>query len=158
LEFSKLSDYYRNAKDLNVKAGTSRRSEEKGRDYGVNDSEKRLFINIGKKDGMDVPRLLNQLHRECGVRGKSIGRIDLKGVYTFFNVDAQHVDDVFKGFADVTIAGRKVRVEEAGEEEAPSRGKRFSKPRKEFSRDNDHRGGRKPHRGQSRFNRESKRY
>ncbi|MFA8434559.1 MAG: DEAD/DEAH box helicase [Marinifilaceae bacterium] len=156
LEFSRFADYYRDAKDLNIKAGSSRRSNDRDRDYGVNESEKRLFINIGKKDGMDVPRLLNQLHRVCGVRGKNIGRIDLKGVYTFFNVESKYVDDVFKGFSDVVIAGRKVRVEEAGDEQAPSRGKRYGKPRKEFSRDN--RGGRKPHRGQSRFNRESKRY
>src|SRR5690606_34390585 len=49
------------------------------------------------------------------ISGKSIGKIDLKGVYTFFEVENASVDKVFSGFQDVDFNGRSVRVENAGD-------------------------------------------
>ena len=56
------------------------------------------------------------------ISGKSIGKIDLKGVYTFFEVENSSVDKVFSGFSNVDFNGRQVRVERAGEGRSESRG------------------------------------
>jgi ATP-dependent RNA helicase DeaD len=74
-----------------------------------------MFINLGKKDGIDVPRLLNLIHKQCGVRGKNVGRVDLKGVFSFFDVDKGFTDEIIKGFAGAVIGGRKIRIEISGD-------------------------------------------
>ncbi|MPQ47931.1 DEAD/DEAH box helicase [Marinifilum sp. N1E240] len=110
LEFSRFWDYYKNADDLNLKSTTQRRNK---REDGK--GEDRMFINVGKKDGIDVPRLLNLIHKQCGVRGKNVGRVDLKGVFSFFDVDKEFTDEIVKGFAGAVIGGRNIRIEISGD-------------------------------------------
>ena len=62
-------------------------------------------------DGVDVSRLLELIDDYAGVGKKDIGRIDLKGAYSFFEVDNSRVDDVMKGINGITYKGRPVRVE-----------------------------------------------
>lgn len=97
-----------------------------------------MFINIGKKDGIDVPRLLNLIHKQCGVRGKNVGRVDLKGVFSFFDVDKGFTDDIIKGFAGAVIGGRKIRIEVSGDRPTSDGG-----PRKGRSRGDRDRGDRR---------------
>ena len=78
-------------------------------------TEDRLFINIGRKDGIDVPSLLTLIHKQCGVRGKNIGRVDLKGVFSFFDVDKAFTEEIIKGFAGAEVGGRAVRIEVSGD-------------------------------------------
>ena len=115
MEFQRFWDYYRDAQDLNSPA-SSRRDNRKD-----DSSDCRVFINIGKNDGIDVPRLLTLIHRHCGIKGSSIGRIDMKGVFSFFDVERKSMDSVIKGFAGVQVGGRNVRVEQAGEERSGGR-------------------------------------
>ena len=110
LEFNRFWEYYKNADDLNLKSTTQRRNKRES-----NNGEDRMFINIGKKDGIDVPRLLNLIHKQCGVRGKNVGRVDLKGVFSFFDVDKGFTDEIIKGFAGAVIGGRKIRIEVSGD-------------------------------------------
>lgn len=105
IEFNRFLDYYRNAPDLNVDAQRSGGSSER---YP---SGSRFFINVGKMDGVDVSRLLELIDDYAGVGKKDIGRIDLKGAYSFFEVDNSRVDDVMKGINGITYKGRQVRVE-----------------------------------------------
>lgn len=105
IEFNRFLDYYRNAPDLNVDAQRSGGSTER---YP---SGSRFFINVGKMDGVDVSRLLELIDDYAGVGKKDIGRIDLKGAYSFFEVDNSRVDDVMKGINGITYKGRQVRVE-----------------------------------------------
>ncbi len=111
LEFNRFWDYYKNAADLNVKSVAQRRAKKE-----TFKGEDRMFINLGKKDGMDVPRLLTLIHKQCGVRGKNVGRVDLKGVFSFFDIDKGYTDEIIKGFAGAVIGGRKIRIEVSGEE------------------------------------------
>jgi ATP-dependent RNA helicase DeaD len=130
LEFNRFWDYYKNADDLNLKSSTQRRAKKE------NSAEDRMFINIGKKDGIDVPRLLNLIHKQCGVRGKNVGRVDLKGVFSFFDVEKGFTDDIIKGFAGAVIGGRKIRIEISGDRPTES------SHRKGRSRNNSNRGER----------------
>jgi len=45
------------------------------------------------------------------LRGNKIGRIDLKGVYSFFEVENDAVEKVTQAFKKVEYNGRSVRIE-----------------------------------------------
>lgn len=117
LEFNRFWDYYKNAQDLNMRSSTQKRVR---RNDGVVSTEDRLFINIGRKDGIDVPSLLTLIHKQCGVRGKNVGRVDLKGVFSFFDVDKAFTEEIIKGFAGAEVGGRAVRIEVSGDRPASS--------------------------------------
>jgi ATP-dependent RNA helicase DeaD len=107
IEFNRFLDYYRNAPDLN--AGGPRSTDQGGADrYSTGD---RFFINLGKMDELDVPTLLELLDDCCGVTKKFVGKIDLKGAYSFFEIDKEKSADIIKGFQGMEFGGRSVRVE-----------------------------------------------
>ena len=107
IEFNRFLDYYRNAPDLNQE---HRKSEGGGSEERYVTGS-RFFINVGKMDNVDVSRLLEMLDDHAGVQKKYIGRIDLKGAYSFFEVEKEKAEDIIKGFANVEYQGRQVRVE-----------------------------------------------
>jgi ATP-dependent RNA helicase DeaD len=55
--------------------------------------------------------MLRYLCDTSGVRGNKIGRIDLKGVYSFFEVENDVVDKFVQGFKKAEYNGRSVRIE-----------------------------------------------
>ena len=112
LEFNRFWDYYKNAQDLNMRSSTQKRVRQND---GAVSTEDRLFINVGRKDGIDVPSLLTLIHKQCGVRGKNVGRVDLKGVFSFFDVDKAFTEEIIKGFAGAEVGGRAVRIEVSGD-------------------------------------------
>lgn len=107
IEFNRFLEYYRNAPDLNDSKGSST-GDRGGERYSSGD---RYFINLGKMDELDVPTLLELLDDCCGITKKNVGKIDLKGAYSFFEVDKEKSADVIKGFQGMEFAGRVVRVE-----------------------------------------------
>lgn len=115
LEFNRFMEYYKNTPDLNMKSSTQKRAQRSSERSGGDSNEDRMFINVGKKDGIDVPRLLTLIHKQCGVRGKNIGRVDLKGVFSFFDVEKEFTNEIVKGFAGAEVGGRKIRIEVSGE-------------------------------------------
>jgi ATP-dependent RNA helicase DeaD len=105
IEFNRFLEYYRNAPDLNIEGRGSERSSER---YSTGD---RYFINLGKMDDLDAAALLELLDDCCGVSKKNIGKIDIKGAYSFFEVDKEKSSSIIKGFEGVEFANRTVRVE-----------------------------------------------
>ncbi|HTF17290.1 MAG TPA: DEAD/DEAH box helicase [Chryseolinea sp.] len=117
IEFNRFLDYYRNAPDLNIE----------DRKPGEHESERyrqggRFFINLGKMDGMEKGDLLELIDDVTGVDGKAIGKIELKGAYSFFEAEKDKVEDILNGFKDIEYSGRQVRVELTGK--APSNSSR----------------------------------
>jgi ATP-dependent RNA helicase DeaD len=108
IEFNRFLDYYRNAPDLNSN------TKEGGTDRFVTGT--RFFINLGKMDGLDKSSLLELLDEYSGVGGKFVGKIDLKGAYSFFEIEKEKADDILKGFTGVEFDGRQVRVEVTGKD------------------------------------------
>jgi ATP-dependent RNA helicase DeaD len=45
------------------------------------------------------------------ISGKAVGKIDLKGVYSFIEVEDDTVDALFNNFKDVEFNNRGVRIE-----------------------------------------------
>lgn len=120
LEFNHLLDYYRGAPDLN-----KARSEDDGGGRERFVTGDRLFINLGKMDGLDKGRLLSLICDRSGLKGKDIGKIDVKGAYSFFEVDRNATDMVRQHLHGFEYKGRMVRLEITGEHadrrESPSK-------------------------------------
>jgi ATP-dependent RNA helicase DeaD len=114
LEFNEFLEYYQDAPDLNVKE--ERRSAD-GTATGVergsrsNGKFTRLFINLGSVDDFTRGDMLRYLCDTSGVRGNKIGRIDLKGVYSFFEVENDVVAQFQEVFKKAEYNGRSVRIE-----------------------------------------------
>lgn len=127
LEFNHLLDYYRGAPDLNKST--------KGETYESNErfvTGDRLFINLGKMDGLDKGKLLALICDRTGLKGKDIGKIDVKGAYSFFEVDKSLTDSAREHLHGFEYKGRMVRVEITGPSD--DRPKKV-KPSKKKSRD-----------------------
>jgi len=62
-------------------------------------------------DGLDKSKMLELIDEYTGLEKRDIGQIDLKGAYSFFEVEKHHADKVVKGFGNVELQGRQVRVE-----------------------------------------------
>jgi ATP-dependent RNA helicase DeaD len=105
IEFNRFLDYYRNAPDLNVNASSSDRGAER---YSTGD---RFFINLGKMDKLEKADLLEMLDECCKVGKKHVGKIDIKGAYSFFEVEKEKSDAIISGLQGVEFEGRQVRVE-----------------------------------------------
>lgn len=106
IEFNRFLDYYRNAVDLNQDEGRGHDSD--GDRFSTGS---RFFINLGKMDGLEKGSLLSLIDDTCGVDGRSVGRIELKGAYSFFEVEKDKADVILDGFKDTEYRGRQVRVE-----------------------------------------------
>ena len=127
LEFNRFLEYYQNAPDLNVDTTDSRGFDRKGKGErfgrnGYKSDYTRLFINLGSVDEFTRGDMLGYICNNTRISGKAIGKIELKGVYTFFEVENASVDKVFSGFQNIDFNGRTVRVENAGEGRGERRG------------------------------------
>ena len=119
LEFNHLLDYYRGAPDLNQSKSTE--VDHPSERFTAGD---RLFINLGKMDGLDNGRLLSLVCDRSGVKGKDIGKIDVKGAYSFFEVEKSVSDVVRQHLHGFEYKGRMVRIEVTGEERPAERKER----------------------------------
>ncbi|HAU52783.1 MULTISPECIES: DEAD/DEAH box helicase [Sphingobacterium] len=133
LEFNRFLDYYKNAPDLNIEARDGGR-EDRGdrRDGRSREGSKgytRLFMNLGSVDEFSRGDMLGFICNNANISGKSIGKIDLKGVFTFFEVQDAEVEKVFQGFQGVDYNGRQVRIEVSGEARGEGRSDRGGRSR-----------------------------
>lgn len=119
LEFNRFLDYYQNAPDLNAPVDDFRREGERGdrgfRDAGGKSEYTRLFINLGSVDEFNRGDLLGYICNNSKISGRTVGKIDVKGVYSFFEVNNGDVEQVMNNFKGVEFKGREVRIEVSGE-------------------------------------------
>jgi ATP-dependent RNA helicase DeaD len=116
IEFNRFLDYYENAPDLNanVEEGRSRDRDERGASSGPS-AYTRLFINLGSVDGFNRGDLLGYICNQSEISGRTVGKIDVKGVFSFFEVPNEEVEKVSASFAGAEFNGRPVRIEVSGE-------------------------------------------
>ncbi|MFD0750433.1 DEAD/DEAH box helicase [Mucilaginibacter calamicampi] len=123
LEFNSFLEYYKNAPDLNAPAddriGRDRPERgERGERFareGARGEFTRLFINLGSVDGFSRGDLLGYICNTAKISGKTVGKIDVKGVYSFFEVPHDDVAKTQEGFKGADFQGREVRIEISGE-------------------------------------------
>ncbi|WP_316804940.1 DEAD/DEAH box helicase [Pedobacter nototheniae] len=116
LEFNRFLDYYSKAPDLNAAVAEDRneRDRVRGNNRG-SEGYTRLFINLGSVDEFTRGDMLSFICNNAKIGGKSVGKIDLKGVYSFFEVEDDVAEKVFEGFKAVEFKGRNVRIEKSGD-------------------------------------------
>jgi ATP-dependent RNA helicase DeaD len=125
IEFNRFLDYYQNSPDLNanVEEGRRERSDDRSeRAPGAKSAYTRLFINLGSVDEFNRGDLLGYICNNTKISGRTVGKIDVKGVYSFFEVQNEDVEKVMGNFKDIEFKGRPVRIEISGEGTSDSRG------------------------------------
>lgn len=118
-EFNRFIEYYERAGDLNAmgtgnKSSKPTRSREKG-ERRRDEHKTRFFMNLGKRDGLNVGGLLRTLCDATGLKSGNIGRIDIMASYSFFDTDREHVDRVLKKVNGAQFEGHQISVEVAAE-------------------------------------------
>jgi ATP-dependent RNA helicase DeaD len=83
-------------------------------------------------DGLDKGTLLGLICNRAGINKNSIGKIDLKGVYSFFEVEPTATHSVLNNLNGFDFKGRIIRIETQSTEPKPRR-ESSSEPRREFS-------------------------
>ncbi|MGH2484929.1 MAG: DbpA RNA binding domain-containing protein, partial [Ktedonobacterales bacterium] len=108
----------------------------------------RLFLRVGKRDGVRPADLVGAIANEAGVPGDAIGDIDLYDTFSFVEVPEDMSDIVRAALNATTIRGRQPRATVARPEDSwPEQGERDERPPRDarsrpFDRDNRDRGRR----------------
>ncbi|WP_242861395.1 DEAD/DEAH box helicase [Cellulosilyticum ruminicola] len=84
----------------------------------------RLFINLGKKDNLQVSDLVKFIVLNCEIKGKEIGRVDMLEKFSFFEIPKNHLENVMTSLIGETLKGRKVNIEVANKRDGGHRGGR----------------------------------
>jgi ATP-dependent RNA helicase DeaD len=120
LEFNRFLEYYKNAPDLNApeEARFRERDGATGERFvrGNNGEFTRLFINLGSVDGFGRGEMLGYICNNTGIVGRTVGKIDVKGVYSFFEVANADKETVMNAFKSIEYKGREVRIEISGDD------------------------------------------
>ena len=109
VEFNRFINYYRNAPDLNV----DERHDTSGEPRRSNEEFVRLFINLGKIDGIGPTQLIGLINDTTQTRDMRIGRIEMLNTFSFFEIDSKHLDQVIEAFKTAKYQSRKVSIEVA---------------------------------------------
>ncbi len=126
LEFNRFLDYYHNAPELNTPDEKSvsqhlEYSSKRNNQYtNSSTSYTRLFINLGKMDGL-YPKNLIELINE-NTKGKMIplGKIDLMRNFSFFEVEKGYAHTLIENLNGADFNNKKVSIEIAQEKKEDS--------------------------------------
>ena len=124
LEFGKFLAYYADAPEIEKVKEERGKGKEKGgyqtdKQKLQNKAEKgykRLFINLGKKDGFFPGVLMQTLNRYVGGR-QTVGHIDLLDTISYFEVPERDARKVMTQLTGIRFKGRTVRCNDADEGE-----------------------------------------
>ena len=120
VEFNSFLEYYRDSKDLNVNESRERSDRSEGGSFT------RLFMSIGRKDGLTVPKLLGMVNEFTNSRDLKVGRVELGDTFTFIEVDTKYLPLFMASFKDQTMNERPIKVDVAEDQTSPERPGRSS--------------------------------
>lgn len=100
-EFSRFTDYYKNATDLNHSSSSQGRAG----------TDTRYFIGLGARDGLDWTSLKDLLRDELNLDKNDIFKVDVLNNYSFFNTESSEEQKVLSGLKGFSFRGRAVQVE-----------------------------------------------
>ena len=84
-------------------------------DTGAEEGMVRLFINIGKKQGVKPGDILGAIAGESGIPGRLVGCIDMYDKYTFVEVPRENAKDVLQAMDHAKIKGKMINIEPANQ-------------------------------------------
>lgn len=123
LEFDRFLKYYENAADLNMR--DDRRGERtdrgpsrdmpgrRGSNANGAGAYQRLFVNLGTKDGFYKASFLQFILDMSDLRKDSLGRIDMKEMNSWVEVEAGAAKKMIKAIDGKNFRGRKIRMNDA---------------------------------------------
>ena len=124
LEFDRFLQYYENAADLNMRDdrraertpsgqrdGDSRGSKKFG--TGGKGGYKKLFINLGTKDGFYKASFLQFILDLSDLSKEVLGRIDMKEMNSWVEIDAAAANKMITAIDGKKFKGRKIRMNDA---------------------------------------------
>jgi ATP-dependent RNA helicase DeaD len=123
LAFNRIIDQHRKDFDLNVDMSRKDHSARAERPSSLErfSTGRQMFINLGSADGFDKGKMLGYICGISGVSGELIGKMLIKDVYSFVDIEPDHFEQVLNAFQNANYKGRNVRVDAAdgGRREGP---------------------------------------
>ena len=123
LEFNRLIDYYRDAEDIQNPLENDRKKEKYGKESSKGTGKgtgraaekgySRLFLNLGKSDGIRPQSVIGLLNDNISGRKIDVGRIDLMKNFSFFEVREADRNRVIQSLDGIKAFGRRISVESA---------------------------------------------
>ena len=137
LEFGKFLAYYADAPELEKVVVAKEKKPQSDKQKLQNKAAKgykRLFINLGKRDGFYPGELMQTLNRFVGGR-QEVGHIDLLDTISYFEVPERDAKKVMIQLSGIRYKGRQVRCNDADErqrvgEQNPGMGAKSGKSEK----------------------------
>ena len=147
LEFGKFLAYYADAPEIEKvteerkKKGGKRdwrdERQQTDREKMMNKAEKgykRLFINLGKRDGFFPGVLMQTLNRYVGGR-QEVGHIDLLDTISYFEVPERDARKVMTQLTGIRYKGRQVRCNDAEDTNSRPEKREYRSERREYKTD-----------------------
>jgi ATP-dependent RNA helicase DeaD len=131
LEFNQLMEYYKNARDLNIKIETSRDPSQRNDRGGDRVRFSKLFINVGKKQNLSASGLIGLINEYAKRRNVEIGKIDIQRKFSFFEIDSNYEKELVNALNNQVVEGHLVNIGrvESNAPEASREGGSFRKDR-----------------------------
>jgi ATP-dependent RNA helicase DeaD len=98
--------------DAPARSGESR-DHGGSRDHEVGPDQVRIFINIGRRQGIQGSDLSQYLQDEAEIDGDAVGRIQMRDNFSFINVASAAADNVIEKLTGKSYKDREIRVERA---------------------------------------------
>ena len=142
LEFGKFLAYYADAPEIEkVESGKGKEERmQTDREKRMNKAQKgfkRLFINLGKKDGFFPGVLMQTLNRYVGGR-QEVGHIDLLDTISYFEVPEKDARKVMTQLTGIRYKGRTVRCNSEDDKQEPSKPNKSNKPNRSYESNRSH--------------------
>jgi ATP-dependent RNA helicase DeaD len=80
---------------------------------GAERGMQRLFINVGRQDGLRPTDVVGAIANEANIPGKAIGQIEIRDTYSFVEIPEHLVSRVVSALGRTRLRNREVRVEVA---------------------------------------------
>lgn len=114
LEFDRFLQYYENAADLNLRAGNKQgRKKEADRKSAAPGQYKRLFVNLGIKDGFYKASFLQFILDMSELPKSVLGRIDMKDMNSWVEIEPGSMNQMIRAIDGKKYRGRKIRMNDA---------------------------------------------
>ena len=126
LEFHRFIEYYQDDEDFEAESEPQSRRDKRHVDVKLSEGYDKLFINVGKMDGVGPKELLGMING-CIRHEVEVGRIDLFTRYSLFDVKSESAQEVIDELSTLKLHGRAIRVTPATEEQI-NRGKQKARP------------------------------
>ena len=133
MEFGKFLAYYADAPELEKVVVTKEKKPQSDKQKLQNKAAKgykRLFINLGRRDGFYPGELMQTLNRFVGGR-QEVGHIDLLDTISYFEVPEKDAKKVMIQLSGIRYKGRTVRCNDADEGGKPGKPGKSQNPKRQ---------------------------